>query len=153
MTLAPVSVEESILEAVRTVIQGLALVGIPASHIQLGKIASDRENLLPGLPGILICPYGSHAPSPSEGTNLRDDMPYRVLVAFIAANNGGSQIDNRDRMFLWVEAVSNAFRHQRLSGVANVYTCIIENDQRFVPGMFKAGYDASILAMRFMTRE
>lgn len=146
------AVHEDIIQAVISKIQSLDLVGIPSAHVKAGKIATDRGDLLPGLPGILVCPFGSAAPAPADGTNLSDDLPYRVIVGIIAQGDQNQDL-HRARMFDWVETIQGAFRHKRLSGVPTVYTCTIENDVRFDPRMFAKGMDASVVALRFMSRE
>jgi hypothetical protein len=146
------STHDDICEAVRRKLIGLRLSGIAPACIKLGKVASDRPNLLPALPGILVCPFGNAAPAPGEGTNERDDIPYRVLVAVIAPGNQ-TQEDHRQRMLIWMDTIQKKFRHQRLPGVTNVHTCFVETDTRFDPKMFAKNLDASVIVFRFPTRE
>jgi hypothetical protein len=66
------------------------------------------------------------------GTNVRDDIgyPVTILLQDRADFIGNSITNETPKWDLWREKVDKAFRNQRLSGVDEVYTCLIEPGRR-----------------------
>jgi hypothetical protein len=145
---------EQIKAQVNLNIQALKLPGIASDNIVVGKIARDRADLLPALPGIFIANYGNKAPV--GGTNARDDIPYQILVACLQASNNDQKL-YADRITYWIERIGSRFRQQALPGPGpagtSVYTCQIMQDVSFDPAMFGKNVDASVLIFKFLSRE
>lgn len=145
------SVYTNILNAVCSEIQSLQLEGISPANVVIGKVPTDRQGLLPSLPGILIAPFGSS--TIVGGSNLRDDIAYPVLIALLQASNT-SQTENRDRALLWSESISRAFRNQRLADVPTVNTCRLKSDTKFnASQFFTANLDVNVIVLQFENRE
>jgi hypothetical protein len=60
---------------------------------------------------------------------------------------------NLDQYLLWREQIARAFRQQRLSGVPEIYTCIVEPDQVVGADAWSKNLFASSLVLRFLSRE
>ena len=144
------STYEAIKAGVNLAIQGMGLPGITSANVVVGKVARDRKDLLPNLPGILIANYGNKAPV--GGTNLRDDIPYQVLIAAVQASNQ-DQLLRADLITYWIEKIGSYFRKQPFPSVPSVYTCDVMQDVNFDVGSFGNNVDVSLLVLKFISRE
>ena len=126
--------------------------GIEPSSIIKGKVARDRKDCLPNLPGIVVANYGNKASNPKAGTNLHDHIPYGIVVACLQASNG-SQDDREDIFEQWNERICSKFRNQRLTGVPTVFNVEIVSDIVFDNAWFFKGIDASIIVFKVWSRE
>jgi len=97
-----------ILQAVQAAIKGLDLTGIDDDNVKLLKTpqAIARNLSATQLPCIVVCPWDQV--SFGEGTNIRDDPVYPVLVALINAENA-NQTENFARTLKWAEGVRRTF--------------------------------------------
>ena len=66
------STYETILQAVASEIQGLNLTDIPSTSVVVGKVPTDRKDLLPNIPGIVVTPWGDSLEV--GGSNVSDDI-------------------------------------------------------------------------------
>ncbi len=144
------AVMKQCLDAVAARIAGLTLDGISSQNIAVVKVSDDRTV---ALPGIVIAPFGGESNEPTGGTNKRDDVEYPVQVAILAADQQ-DQSANFNQYLTWREQIARAFRHQRLPGVSEIYTCrveakdIVENKPWLNSGTF-----VSALVLNFCARE
>lgn len=138
-----------ILNKVVSDIQGLSLTGIAGTSVVRRRVATDRKQDMPALPGILVSPTGRIQHN-NEGSNLRDDITYPVLVLFVQAGN--QEQDNDDNYLTWHETVRKKFIHQPL-GVECVYTCDIDpRDTYHIPSWLQ-NLDVGGIVFRFKNRE
>jgi hypothetical protein len=144
------SIHYRCLLAVQARIQGLLLEGIAAENVVLQKLPFLETNA--SLPRILLSHLGKEDVSSEPGTNLRDDIGYPVVVSIIAADNLDQQ-QNASQYLLWRERISQAFRHQRLAEVPEVWTCRIEPRQVTTSDAFSHNVYHSSLTLRFFSRE
>jgi hypothetical protein len=113
------------LLAVQARIRGLALTGLAEQSVLVQKVATDRDlgqGRTFSLPVITVSPYAEELIPSVVGTNLRDDVVYRLQVTILAANNQDQQ-SNLALYLHWRERIAQAFRQQPLPGVAEVYQC------------------------------
>jgi hypothetical protein len=143
------AVMEQCLVAVQSRIQGLSLSGIANGSVVIRKVP-DVKNVT--MPAVFIAPLGSETVSLPAGSNLRDDVGYPVFVG-IVANDNQDQVENRGRNLLWRQKVRRAFHAQRLTGVAEVFTCGIETRDIIAPDWFQAMRFVSAMIVRCMSRE
>lgn len=93
-----------------------------ANAIKIRKVVEGKEhakgyaNEL--LPGILISPPLTVECDPSEGTNQRDDVTYRVLVQIIARDNETKDMNLRTYL-KWQEQIRKYFNQRGLAAVQN----------------------------------
>jgi hypothetical protein len=139
---------------VQSQIQGLNLSGISADSIIVRKLpwARDFTQGRISYPGIVISPYGVETMSLAEGTNLRDDVGYPVIVSILAADNQ-DQVNNLGTYLLWREKLARYFRNQPLATVNEVYTCRIEPQPIVLPAAFQDLVFVSAMCLRFISRE
>ena len=74
----PDSIHEKILEALQTQIKRVGLTGIAETNIVTATAPTDAENVLPGRPGVIVCPFGTERFG--AGTNLSEDIGYPSLA-------------------------------------------------------------------------
>ena len=119
----PDAIHEQCISAVKTVIQGLDLDGIPDAQIYDRKLIIDRELTLPC---VIISPEGVE--QDLGGTNERDDWGYPVPLVYVDADNQdlADTALKRKRMLLWRQRLRRAFHNKRLSAVSEVYVCRVE---------------------------
>lgn len=72
------------------------------------------------VPSIVLSTPQHEQMQPQEGTNLRDDVEYPILVTLVLADRM-IQDENQRSYTLWREQIARAFRNQRLTGVSEVY--------------------------------
>jgi hypothetical protein len=162
----------SILEAAKTQIVSLDLPEITDAAIKILKVFNEREvnTVRCTMPGILLFPLGPETMDPSSGTICNDDIGYPVAVAMLdsemqdtadsepacAETGAPDQEYNFDRKMFWREQIRKKFFHQRLSGVASVYTCHVEPLPMVDEVAWTEDYGGmwiSMLLLRFMSRE
>ncbi len=104
-----------ILTAVQTGVVALSLSGVANANILVMKVPSDLDRDFPAtkFPAVIIAPYGPEILNPADGTNLRDDILYPVLVAILAADNG-DQAANFNDYLTWRQQIRHAFHNTNL---------------------------------------
>lgn len=142
----------------RAVVQGileLDLAGLSKGGVKTYKNARNIAGSGVARPCIAVANSGNKAPKPTGGTNLRDDIPYPVLIAALQDNGTLDQEEFEDRITNWIERIGSKFRHQPLTayGLPNVWFCEVVSDTSFDPGFFGKGVDASAIVLRFISRE
>jgi hypothetical protein len=147
------SVYNDILKQVLSDVRDLNLDGIADASMIIQKVATDRKQSLPRLPGIIVSPFGSKVSPSTAGTNERDDIEYPVLVATLALSNE-SQTSDLERETGWHESILSKFINQHLTGVTSVYNCRVDPRDVFDPNAFFAkSLDVGGLVLRFISRE
>lgn len=150
------SVYYSILAAVQTQIQALNLTGI-ANNVILKKLPTTEDFNIGATytwPACLVTPgVGMRELMARDGsTNLSNDLGYPVSVALLD-NDNRSPSANFNRDLLWRQKIIRQFEHKRLSGVSDVYLCRVEPDVILQPAAWMQNVWASLLTLRFFTRE
>jgi hypothetical protein len=125
------AIHYQILQAIQARIRSLTLAPIDtdtldtiqSEAIVIGKtrpIRKDRagtewsfENQ--ATPGVVICPYGREDADRDAGTNIRDDIVYRTLVAIIDEDYDWEE--NLRTYLKWREQIARSLRNVRLSGI------------------------------------
>jgi len=148
------SVYKSIMDAVKTQIEGLSLAGVSNSNIVIRKLATLQEKSgVPTLPAVVIAPFASKVIAQNAGTNASDDIVYPVVVATIAASNRDVD-DSIDARLLWHEQIIGKFIHKRLTGVVSVWNCVIDSRDVFEPAAWlNKNHDVGAVVLRFVSRE
>lgn len=103
------------LEAVQATVRELDLTGVPDDRVHLRTVPQDSAGL--ATPCVFVFPFGSEGFAEGAGTNLKDEIIYPVMVAFIKAGNQDNDATPRDLYLLNRQRISDAFRNQRLAGV------------------------------------
>jgi hypothetical protein len=165
------SVYYAILTAVHEAVQSISFNPIANENIQVVKVLNERETVLPGLPGILILPFGAENITATAGTNERDDIGYPVaIVAFDqdrqqsrtgepadAQEGTQDQTYNFNNRLLWRQKIRKQFINQRLSlsGVnTEVNRCTVEPwDVVRAEDWLTSNIWVSGMVFRFWTRE
>ena len=143
-------IHERILDAVQARIQGLALSGVPSGQVYVRKVPWTKETTFPC---VQVAPIGVERIQPNQGTNVRDDIGYPVLVV-LADTDDQKQQTNRARNLLWRHRVIKAFRSQRLTGVSEVHNCTVEPQAILPPSEWRNDSRwIGALVLRFVTRE
>jgi len=145
-----IAVFDQCLDAVVTVLKSLDLDGIPQANISRRETTTSD---IGSYPSIQVVPGAPETMDPNAGTNQRDDVVYSILVALYDAPNQ-DQNAGRSRRLRWREQIARAFRNQRLTGVDEVYRCIVTPQQVFDQGRFIGSniYMAGLM-LRFTSRE
>ena len=137
--------------AVRDEIRTLKMPGLPDAQVIAQKLPWHEGE---DLPACIVSTWQPETMAPSKGTNLRDDIGYPVHVSFVSV--GGRQealTYKHPRMLLWRQQVARHFRNQRLTGVSEIWQCLIEPANTFLPAEFLRNVDHSQLTVRCMSRE
>jgi hypothetical protein len=100
-----------VTEAV-TEIQALSLSGVTNTNIVTQVAPSDRENWMPGFPGIAVTPGGSF--TFPGGTNRSDDIGYPVGVLYVDSVADNPSF-NADAAFTLLDQLIQHFIHNRLT--------------------------------------
>lgn len=144
------------LQAVQSVIRSLALDGISPDSVLVRKLATDRDvgqNLHFALPCIQITPHSAETMPLASGTNLRDDVIYRVLITILVADNQNAQIE-LERYLGWRQRIARAFRNQPLLGLPEIYQCeITPHDVVSSEAWLRHNLFCSALQLQFHSRE
>lgn len=147
------AVHRRCLAAVQTQIQALALPGLaPAGVVLAGWLAHWRQGGIdPALPLVEVAVGGAAEEQPGVLTNV-DDIAYPVAVHVVDASNRNYGL-NLARYLLWRQRIFRAFRHQRLPGVPEVFTCDVTPDHVVDEKQFQDNYFRSSMLLRFRSRE
>lgn len=140
-----------ILDQVVSGIQALSLSGVPSANVVRKKVATLREGDMPGNPCILVSPTGQVAAPVAEGTNLRDDIYYPVLVLFCKTDNQ-SQVSD-DTYLDWHEKVRKKFNNKPLLAVPCVFTCQINPRDTYNVDAWLKNLALGGIVFRFKARE
>ncbi len=131
--MAALSLHKRIVDQTTNRIQLLGLTNIPTANVVSCRLPTDRVSTLPGLPGVLVSPFGQETLPP--GSTETTDVGYPVAVTFVAAANQNFSV--QDVELLWREAVIDAFIDQPLEGVPEVYDCQVEPLPIIDMGLFR----------------
>jgi hypothetical protein len=112
------ALHDRILEAVTAKIQALAIVGL--AGVYLHKFPSVAKSDGPGL----VVTYFGEAEEMMGGDRAADEIGFPVLIYQDAPTL--VEEETRPRELLWRAQVSEALNGQRLAGVPEVTTCIVE---------------------------
>lgn len=134
------------LDAVTTQIKILSLSGVSNDSIVVQKLPWDRNVTKPG---VFIYPVPETL---VQATNASDDVGYGVMVVMVQASNQ-NLTSNVSRLLTWRQQISRHFRFQRLTGVSEIFQCLIVPQLVFSPGDFLNQFDVSALLIRCMSRE
>lgn len=148
------------LNGVKARLDLMTFAGISTDNIIVRMLPLDQgvgSTQTFSFPAILIAPApdaGLVMPF-NEGTNRRDDVQYPVVIAILdtLVRNKTVLTDNQNRNYLWQQQVVKAFRNQRLAGVDEVYTTIVEAAQITNIQAWRKGRFASFGIFRFISRE
>lgn len=110
-----------ILEAVRTDIQALALVGLAAANIIIHKVPSTAVAGLPAerFPCVIIAPWGRELVK--AASNVRDDVTYPVVICIVASEKTeadqpqSAQLQNFEQYLKWRETIRKSFSNLRIT--------------------------------------
>lgn len=148
------SVHYRCLDAVRARILLCDLEDLADASVVIRQLPSDRgfDDGTYDLPGIVISQIGVENQSPSEGTNIRDDVQYPVTITILA---GGNQdlVTNQEKYLKWREQINRALRNQRLTGVDEVYKVTVTPGPITSPNAAWNNYYHSQLIVRCVSRE
>lgn len=148
------SVHYRCLDAVRARILLCNLEDLADASVVIRQLPSDRgfDDGTYDLPGIVISQIGVENQSPSEGTNIRDDVQYPVTITILA---GGNQdlVTNQEKYLKWREQINRALRNQRLTGVDEVYKVTVTPGPITSPNAAWNNYYHSQLIIRCVSRE
>lgn len=141
------------LTAARSRIQGLSLSGIANVSVVIRTAPLDRHfhSGDVALPGVVLAPVLSEQMSAAAGTNLRDDVGYPIGVFILAADN--QTLTPVAAQYKWREQIARAFRNQKLPGVSEVWSCVVEPAAITEPGAWNRNLYVSALILRFFARE
>ena len=135
------------LDAVRTMILGLSLADLTSANVVVRKLPWNREPLDEG---VFIHPVPERY---GQGTNLRDDVGYGVMVTMIRKSNQ-NLTSNMNAFAVWRQSISNALRRGSSTfGVAEVYNLTIEPAAVYLPEAFAKNYDVGAVLVRCFSRE
>lgn len=140
------------LEAAQAKVITLGLAGLADDSVIVRKFPIDQGLGADGvaLPAVILSPRRER--EANTGGNDLDDIEYPVEVSILKADNQSvtSAIDTYTK---WREQIYRAFRWQRLPGVNEVYTCKVEPGTSIVPSAWQNNLLASVLTLRFTSRE
>lgn len=148
------SVHYRCLEAVQARILLCDLQDLADASVIIRQLPSDRgfDDGEYTLPGIVISQIGVENQSPSEGTNIRDDVQYPVTITILAAGNQ-DLVTNQQKYLKWREQINRALRNQRLTGVDEVYRVTVTPGPITSPNAAWNNYYHSQLIIRCVSRE
>lgn len=115
------AVRTRVVSAVADRLKLLGLAQIPAANVLVRNSADDPAQCWPAAVVLRDATPDQYA----GGTNVRDDLGYPVQVLLQDRSDVGTNAPAA-KWDLWRETCERAFRNQRLTGVAEVYTCTIE---------------------------
>lgn len=153
-TSATTSVHYRCLDAVRSRILLCDLEDLEDASVIIRQLPSDRgfDDGEYTLPGIVISQIGVENQSPTEGTNIRDDVQYPVTITILAAGNQ-DLVTNQEKYLKWREQINRALRNQRLTGVDEVYRVTVTPGPITSPNAAWNNYYHSQLIIRCVSRE
>lgn len=111
------SILGEILEEAVTAAKTLTLAGVGSTSIkQLGGLtATTLDNEIPARPCVIFAPFGSEDIPDGGGTNISDDITYRIVCAIIDAANQDHTAATLDAKYLWRETLIDHFIHNQLA--------------------------------------
>jgi hypothetical protein len=133
-----------ILNSIQSAIAGRGLTGVSAANVVVQKVPASRAADLPATqyPAIVIAPHRSEEVDPDAGTNARDDVVYRVLVAILAADDGDQQA-NFNQYLTWRQSIRQLFHDQPLANlcfrVEVAPLDVVDRDAWFQRNVFASG--------------
>lgn len=137
--------------ATQTAIRNLALTGVDSDDVVVQKLPWDQKNT-GTYPKIVIATAGTESMARGAGTNIRDDVGYPVIVS-IFDRDEETLTSNHSRNLLWRQSIARAMRNQSVSGVTEVFDCILEPGAIVDPGWFNQNTYHSTFVLRFLSRE
>lgn len=141
--------EHYIIVKVRDEIRDLNLIGISDANIVVRKVWK-RDAL--NTPNIQIT-MPTHEDMPRmAGTNFRDDVVYRVMVAMTDKDNRNQTIHRTDYL-QWRQSIARHFRCQPLANHRQIYTCEVTPVSLMEPKHWQDGYWVGRILLNFYSRE
>lgn len=137
------SLFKQVLDAVKTAIDGLSLSGTPTVTVQKQPWSPNSVAA-----GITVCPAVEQL---GDGTNIRNDVGYGVLVAMCQPSNH-DLTTGVETLLKWRQKILRAF-HNTTALAAVAYSSAVEPGPVFDWGAFLNQWDTSILIIRVKTRE
>lgn len=149
------SVHWRCLNAVVNSVRAMQLAGLQASSVMLLKVptAVSLGVAEVPLPSVLVSPYGPEHMNRLQGTNVRDDVEYPVLVSIVDRDNQDPAANNLAQYLDWRQAIARAFRNQSLPAVPEVIGCWVEPNAVVQPESWMKGFFHSSLLLWFISRE
>lgn len=135
------STQKSILDAVKTTIDGLSLTGVEEA-----KVRTHPEDAGQFYPGITIHPIKEDE---LLGTNEQDDIGYGIQITMVI--NDDDDLDEDDIIGTWRQNIRKAFIHQRVSGITGCCTTYVEHGPVYTPN--DENLTISTLILRVIVRE
>lgn len=149
-------VHDRCLYAVRDVVRGLNLKGVPRLSIQVMKVPDVSRLYGSGRryawPAVVIHPIGAETMDPAAGNNRRDDVGYPCNVSIFEKDNQKLQA-NLGRHLEWREKICRGLRHQDLPRVPEVIRVTIEPGPIGPYELWKTGLFATTILARCLSRE
>ena len=154
------AIMQQCLDGVKARLDLLVLDGIATGNIIVRLVPLDKGigiGEVKAYPAILVAPppdSGLVMPF-NEGVNRRDDVTYPVIVGIVdpLATGGDYLTKNQNRNYLWQQQIVRAFRNQRLPGVDEVYSTIVEATQITNMQAWRNSTFVSFAIFRFVSRE
>jgi hypothetical protein len=138
---------DQLLDAVVTKLKAMSLTGITTANIDKQKLPWNLERITEG---VYVSPVRETS---SEANNIKDDVRYGVQITMFSASNK-DLTTNLDRLLLWRQEISWAFRSQAMPGMlAQVFDVTLEPGPVIDIGAWKEQFDASTLVLRCRSRE
>lgn len=144
------------LEDVQSAIRGLALLGLQDEHVVVLHVPSDSKKYVPGLPAILITPFGSEDLPRSEGTMSRDQWQLPILVGILDAANQVNTLATLDARLLWRETIIDHFVFNRdaFPSVTNMSDVYVDPQPAVdISAWFERQIFASAIVVRALIRK
>lgn len=135
------STHKDALDAIASDIASLSLSGCEAVKVRAAP--KDRGRWYDG---ITVHPVKEDE---RAGTNERDDIGYACQVTMVVNNN--EDLDEADLFGTWRQTIRKKFIHQRLTGVDDCYTCLVEPGPVYVDN--EKNYDIGTMIIRVLCRE
>jgi hypothetical protein len=97
-------------------IQDINLTGLVDANVIILPIPMDDEyKLVPSLPAVIVCPFGTE--QIGNLTNLSDKLSYPILVAIMVKSatieDAVDPVDEMDKYLVWREEIIDIFIHDR----------------------------------------
>lgn len=105
-----------LMQDIQEDIQGLSLTGLADANVVILPVPMDDEyDLVPGLPAVVICPFGTEVIGP--GTNASDEIMYPILVAILQKTSdiedADDPVDQQDIYLNWRQQIFDNQIHNR----------------------------------------
>lgn len=142
---------ERICEAVHSEIQSIGLTGISDNAVVL---QTSPDAVMERM--IIVAPFGKERmlTGQKQRTDVRDDTVYPVIVAHVDAADRSQSATDRDLWLRWRQDIARTFRSQHLTGVDEVYDCIVQHRESVdTNAWFKANQCVGAMILQFTARE